>query len=151
MVVIGYFFFTVLPLRAGELVRIGYFSRRAGVPALTVAAAAVVERAMDLIVLAKYVPDIDRVPDDAWDRERGTLIRARLEMAFNPLDRVALRMALAVKRIIGICFDFGSAFSFLQRISPCIFGKRRSRSIRSGPSLLALSRPSSPLAAVTTI
>ena len=52
MVVIGYFFFTILPLRAGELVRIGYFARRTGAPALSVATAAVVERAMDLIVLA---------------------------------------------------------------------------------------------------
>jgi electron transfer flavoprotein alpha subunit/electron transfer flavoprotein alpha/beta subunit len=52
---------------------------------------------MDLILLCKYVPDIDRIPADAWDRERGTLIRSRLEMAFNPLDRVALGMALAVR------------------------------------------------------
>ncbi len=52
---------------------------------------------MDIVVLAKFVPDIDRVPADAWDRERGTLIRSRLEMAFNPLDRVALGMALDVK------------------------------------------------------
>jgi electron transfer flavoprotein alpha subunit/electron transfer flavoprotein alpha/beta subunit len=52
---------------------------------------------MDLVVLAKFVPDIDRIPPDAWDRERGTLIRSRLTMAFNPLDRVALRMALAVR------------------------------------------------------
>ena len=52
---------------------------------------------MDIVLLAKYVPDIDRIPPDAWDRERGTLIRSRLEMAFNPLDRVALRMALEVK------------------------------------------------------
>ncbi len=52
---------------------------------------------MDIVVLAKFVPDIDRVPPDAWDRERGTLIRSRLEMAFNPLDRVALRLALDVR------------------------------------------------------
>ena len=52
---------------------------------------------MDIVLLAKFVPDIDRIPPDAWDQERGTLIRSRLEMAFNPLDRVALRMALAIK------------------------------------------------------
>ncbi|MFO7900290.1 MAG: hypothetical protein R6V58_14675, partial [Planctomycetota bacterium] len=53
---------------------------------------------MDLVVLAKFVPDVERIPPDAWDRERGTLIRSRLDMAFNPLDQVALRMALDVRR-----------------------------------------------------
>ncbi len=53
---------------------------------------------MDIVLLAKFVPDIDRIPPDAWDRERGTLIRSKLEMAFNPLDRVALGMALELKR-----------------------------------------------------
>lgn len=53
---------------------------------------------MDIVLLAKFVPDIDRLPPDAWDLERGTLIRSRLAMAFNPLDRVALGMALAVRR-----------------------------------------------------
>ncbi len=52
---------------------------------------------MDIVLLAKFVPDIDRIPADAWDRERGTLMRSRLEMAFNPLDRAALGMALAVR------------------------------------------------------
>jgi len=52
---------------------------------------------MDIVLLAKFVPDIDRIPPDAWDRERGTLTRSRLEMAFNPLDRVALGMALAIR------------------------------------------------------
>ena len=55
---------------------------------------------MDLIVAAKYVPDIMKVPDDAWDRERGTLRRNRLQMAFNPLDRVALRTALRLREIV---------------------------------------------------
>lgn len=53
---------------------------------------------MDIVTLAKFVPDIERIPPDAWDRERGTLIRSRLDMAFNPLDRVALRMAFDVRR-----------------------------------------------------
>ena len=52
---------------------------------------------MDIVLLAKFVPDIARIPADAWDRERGTLMRSRLEMAFNPLDRVALGMALEVR------------------------------------------------------
>jgi len=52
---------------------------------------------MDIVLLAKFVPDIDRVPADAWDLESGTLIRSRLDMAFNPLDRVALRLALDIR------------------------------------------------------
>lgn len=52
MVLIGYFFSIVLPFRAGELVRIGYFSRRVNVPVLSVASATMVERAMDLTTLA---------------------------------------------------------------------------------------------------
>lgn len=52
---------------------------------------------MDIVLLAKFVPDIERIPSDAWDRERGTLVRSRLEMAFNPLDRVALGMALRIR------------------------------------------------------
>ena len=52
MIIIGYFFTTILPLRTGELVRIGYFARRAGAPALSVTSAAVVERSLDLITLS---------------------------------------------------------------------------------------------------
>ena len=75
---------------------------------------------MDIVLLAKFVPDIDRVPADAWDRERGTLIRSRLEMAFNPLDRVALGMALEVKaaqpgtRIIALSMGPPSAAAMLK-------------------------------------
>jgi len=52
MIVIGYLFTTLLPLRTGELVRIGYFSRRTQIPALTTTTAIMAERAMDLIALA---------------------------------------------------------------------------------------------------
>ena len=75
---------------------------------------------MDIVLLAKYVPDIDRIPPDAWDRERGTLIRSRLEMAFNPLDRVALRMALEVKarrpgtRIVALSMGPPAAMAMLK-------------------------------------
>jgi len=53
---------------------------------------------MDIIVLAKYVPNIDSIPDDAWDREKGTLIRSRLQMVFNPFDRAALNIAKNIKK-----------------------------------------------------
>lgn len=52
---------------------------------------------MDIIVLAKYVPDIDNIPASAWDYDSGTLIRSRLRMFFNAYDQVALNMALAVR------------------------------------------------------
>ncbi len=53
---------------------------------------------MDLIVLAKYVPNIDAIPANAWDYDSGTLIRSRLQMFFNTHDRVALNMALAIRK-----------------------------------------------------
>ena len=75
---------------------------------------------MDIVLLAKFVPDIDRIPADAWDRERGTLMRSRLDMAFNPLDRVALGMALEVKaarpetRIIALSMGPPGAIAMLK-------------------------------------
>lgn len=55
----------------------------------------------NIIVLVKYVADVDRIPDDAWDTEKGTLIRGRLKMEANPLDDRALRMALDLKKHYG--------------------------------------------------
>lgn len=52
---------------------------------------------MDIIVLAKYVPNVERIPDNAWDLEKGTLLRSRLQMTFNTYDKIALNMALALK------------------------------------------------------
>lgn len=52
MILIGYLFTTLLPLRTGELVRVGYFTRRSGAPLLTVTSATVAERGMDLLALA---------------------------------------------------------------------------------------------------
>jgi electron transfer flavoprotein alpha subunit len=45
---------------------------------------------MDVIVLVKYVADIEHVPNDAWDMETGTLRRGKLHMIANPLDDRAL-------------------------------------------------------------
>lgn len=52
---------------------------------------------MDIVVLAKYVPAVDRIPENAWDLEKGTLIRSRLQLTFNPYDLVALNLALRAK------------------------------------------------------
>jgi len=48
---------------------------------------------MHCIVLVKQVPDVSNIPEDAWDREKGTLRRALLESVLNPLDLHALTFA----------------------------------------------------------
>jgi electron transfer flavoprotein alpha subunit len=48
---------------------------------------------MDRIVLVKQVPDVSNIPEDAWDREKGTLRRAMLDSILNPLDLHALTFA----------------------------------------------------------
>jgi electron transfer flavoprotein alpha subunit len=51
---------------------------------------------MDVLVLVKYVADVDNIPEDAWDRERGTLKRNLLRMVANPLDDRALQLGLEI-------------------------------------------------------
>ena len=41
---------------------------------------------MNYIVLVKQVPDIKNIPEDAWDREKGTLKRGLLDNVCNELD-----------------------------------------------------------------
>ncbi len=48
---------------------------------------------MNVIVLVKQVPDVSNIPEDAWDREKGTLRRAMLDSVINPLDLHALTFA----------------------------------------------------------
>ncbi len=50
-----------------------------------------------IIVLMKYSADVDCIPEDAWDKEKGTLIRSRLKLISNPLDDKALGLALKLK------------------------------------------------------
>lgn len=52
---------------------------------------------MDFVVLVKYVADVERIPEDAWDTERGLLRRSMLRMVANPLDDRALRLALDIR------------------------------------------------------
>ncbi|TVR56826.1 MAG: hypothetical protein EA426_13170 [Spirochaetaceae bacterium] len=56
---------------------------------------------MDFVVLVKYVADVERIPEDAWDTERGLLRRGRLRMVANPLDDRALRLALEIRDSAG--------------------------------------------------
>lgn len=48
---------------------------------------------MNCIVLVKQVPDVSNIPEEAWDREKGTLRRAMLDSVLNPLDLHALTFA----------------------------------------------------------
>ncbi len=48
---------------------------------------------VDCIVLVKQVPDVSNIPEDAWDRAKGTLRRAMLDNVLNPLDLHALTFA----------------------------------------------------------
>jgi glycosyltransferase 2 family protein len=75
MILIGYLFLTILPFRMGELVRIGYVSRRAQAPFFLTAAAAVSERALDVICLLTFAAvflsqlageNIEGLPLPAW-------------------------------------------------------------------------------------
>ncbi len=50
-------------------------------------------RPLNCIVLVKQVPDVSNIPEDAWDREKGTLKRAMLDSILNPLDLQALTFA----------------------------------------------------------
>jgi electron transfer flavoprotein alpha subunit len=52
---------------------------------------------MDFIVLVKQVPDITNIPEEAWDRKRGTLRRGLLDNVPNPLDLHALTLAYRIK------------------------------------------------------
>ncbi len=52
---------------------------------------------MNFIVLVKQVPDVAHVPQEAWDREKGTLKRAILDAVTNPLDLQALTFACRIK------------------------------------------------------
>ncbi|MCK5738491.1 hypothetical protein KAH55_04895, partial [bacterium] len=48
---------------------------------------------MNFIHLVKQVPDITNIPADAWDREKGTLKRNKLDNRMNLLDLHALTLA----------------------------------------------------------
>lgn len=52
---------------------------------------------MNYIVLIKQVPDIKKIPREAWDWEKGTLKRGLLDNVCNELDKQALAFALKMK------------------------------------------------------
>lgn len=56
---------------------------------------------MHFIVLVKQVPDVAKIPESAWDRQKGTLKRALLDNVVNPLDLHALTLAYRMKERLG--------------------------------------------------
>lgn len=56
---------------------------------------------MNYIVLVKQVPDINNIPNEAWDWEKGTLKRALLDNVCNELDKQALAFALRMRERTG--------------------------------------------------
>lgn len=54
-------------------------------------------RAINYIVLVKQVPDIKNIPNEAWDREKGTLKRGLLDNVCNELDKQALAFAFGMR------------------------------------------------------
>jgi len=52
---------------------------------------------MNFIVLLKQVPDVTKIPPDAWDQDKGTLKRNVLDVVLNPLDLHALTLACRMR------------------------------------------------------
>ncbi len=55
---------------------------------------------MNYIVLVKQVPDIKKIPEEAWDWERGILKRGLLENVCNELDKQAIAFAIAMRQVL---------------------------------------------------
>src|SRR5512136_1886950 len=53
---------------------------------------------MNYIVLMKQVPDIRRIPNEAWDWEKGILKRGLLDNVCNELDKQAVAFAVALQK-----------------------------------------------------
>ncbi|OGW81978.1 MAG: hypothetical protein A3G33_04320 [Omnitrophica bacterium RIFCSPLOWO2_12_FULL_44_17] len=68
---------------------------------------------MNFIVLIKQVPDVSNIPEEAWDREKGTLRRNMLDNVLNPLDFHAITFACQLREKFGdesgkvICLTMG--------------------------------------------
>ncbi|MFC2035606.1 FAD-binding protein [Chloroflexota bacterium] len=69
---------------------------------------------INYIVLVKQVPDINNIPNEAWDWERGTLKRGLLDNVCNELDKQALAFALRMKEKTGgkvVSLTMGAPFA----------------------------------------
>jgi electron transfer flavoprotein alpha/beta subunit len=65
------------------------------------------------IVLVKQVPDVKQITDNAFDPEKGTLVRSRLASVINELDAQALAFANKMRQDSGesegkiVCLSMG--------------------------------------------
>ncbi|MFH1382349.1 MAG: FAD-binding protein [Chloroflexota bacterium] len=69
---------------------------------------------MNYVVLVKQVPDIKKIPNEAWDWEKGILKRALLDNVLNELDKQALAFALKLKENLPgkvVCLTMGPPFA----------------------------------------
>ena len=68
---------------------------------------------MNYIVLVKQVPNVADIPDDAFNRDTGVLMRGRLDSILNPLDECALNFALDVRKADDSCHNSSSKIVYL--------------------------------------
>jgi electron transfer flavoprotein alpha subunit len=69
---------------------------------------------MNYIVLVKQVPDITKIPKEAWDWEKGTLKRGLLDNVLNELDKQALSFAVGIRQKLNgkiVCLTMGPPFA----------------------------------------
>ncbi len=55
---------------------------------------------VNYIVLVKQVPDIKRIPEEAWDWEKGILKRGLLDNVCNELDKQAIAFAISMRHVL---------------------------------------------------
>jgi electron transfer flavoprotein alpha subunit len=69
---------------------------------------------LNYVVLAKQVPDIRDIPEEAWDWEKGVLKRGLLDNVCNELDKQAIAFAIAMRRALQgqiVCLSMGPPFA----------------------------------------
>jgi electron transfer flavoprotein alpha subunit len=69
---------------------------------------------LNYVVLAKQVPDIRNIPEEAWDWEKGVLKRGLLDNVCNELDKQAIAFAIAMRQALQgqiVCLSMGPPFA----------------------------------------
>ena len=69
---------------------------------------------MNYIVLVKQVPDIRKIPEEAWDWDKGILKRGLLDNVCNELDKQAIAFAISLRQKLPgriVCLSMGPPFA----------------------------------------
>ena len=69
---------------------------------------------MNYIVLVKQVPDIRKIPAEAWDWDKGILKRGLLDNVCNELDKQAIVFAISMREKLPgqiVCLSMGPPFA----------------------------------------